>query len=57
MRSRGKIEQVFVESVDDLAESLVAVLHDGDVVLTMGAGNLGAVAQDLKNRFAAGAVA
>ncbi|MDP9007735.1 MAG: UDP-N-acetylmuramate--L-alanine ligase [Pseudomonadota bacterium] len=57
VRSRGKIEPVFVESVDDLAESLVAVLHDGDVVLTMGAGNLGAVAQDLKNRFAAGAVA
>jgi UDP-N-acetylmuramate--alanine ligase len=55
VRSRGLIEPVFVESVDDLAESLRAVLHDGDVVLTMGAGNLGAVAQDLKNRFAAGA--
>ena len=55
VRSRGLIEPVFVESVDDLAESLRAVLHDGDVVLTMGAGNLGAVAQDLKDRFAAGA--
>ncbi len=49
------VEPVFVESVDDLADSLRAVLHDGDVVLTMGAGNLGAVAQDLKRRFAAGA--
>jgi UDP-N-acetylmuramate--alanine ligase len=57
VRSRGLIEPVFVESVDDLAESLRAVLHDGDVVLTMGAGNLGAVAQDLKNRFASGAAA
>jgi UDP-N-acetylmuramate--alanine ligase len=55
VRSRGLMEPVFVESVDDLAESLRAVLHDGDVVLTMGAGNLGAVAQDLKRRFAAGA--
>jgi UDP-N-acetylmuramate-alanine ligase len=27
------------------------VLHDGDVVLIMGAGNIGAVAQDLKSRF------
>jgi len=36
---------------------LRAVLHDGDVVLTMGAGNLGAVALDLKSRFAAGAAA
>jgi UDP-N-acetylmuramate--alanine ligase len=57
VRSRGLMEPVFVESVDDLAESLRAVLHDGDVVLTMGAGNLGAVAQDLKRRFAAGVVA
>jgi UDP-N-acetylmuramate--alanine ligase len=57
VRSRGRIEPVFVESVDELAESLRAVLHDGDLVLTMGAGNLGAVAQDLKSRFAAGAPA
>jgi UDP-N-acetylmuramate--alanine ligase len=55
VRSRGGVEPVFVERVDDLADSLRAVLQDGDVVLTMGAGNLGAVAQDLKSRFAAGA--
>jgi UDP-N-acetylmuramate--alanine ligase len=55
VRTRGHVEPVFVESVDDLAESLRAVLHDGDVVLTMGAGNLGAVAQELKSRFGAAA--
>jgi UDP-N-acetylmuramate--alanine ligase len=57
VRSRGLVEPIFVESVDELAESLRAVLQDGDLVLTMGAGNLGAVAQDLKRRFAAGAAA
>jgi UDP-N-acetylmuramate--alanine ligase len=57
VRSRGVVEPVFVESVDDLADALRAVLHDGDVVLTMGAGNLGTVALDLKSRFAAGAAA
>jgi UDP-N-acetylmuramate--alanine ligase len=57
VRTRGLMEPVFVERVDDLAESLRAVLHDGDVVLTMGAGNIGTVAQDLKSRFAAGAAA
>ncbi len=57
VRGRGLVEPIFVESVDDLAESLRAVLQDGDLVLTMGAGNLGAVAQDLKRRFAAGAAA
>jgi UDP-N-acetylmuramate--alanine ligase len=57
VRTRGHVEPVFVEHVDDLAESLRAVLHDGDVVVTMGAGNIGAVAQELKSRFAAGAAA
>jgi UDP-N-acetylmuramate--alanine ligase len=51
VRSRGVVEPVFVERVDQLADALRAVLHDGDLVLTMGAGNIGAVAQDLKNRF------
>ena len=52
VRTRGLIEPVFVENVEDLAESLRGVVHDGDVVLTMGAGNIGAVAQELKSRFA-----
>jgi UDP-N-acetylmuramate--alanine ligase len=57
VRTRGLIEPVFVERVDELAEALRGVLRDGDVVLTMGAGNIGAVAQDLKARLAAGAAA
>ena len=54
VRSRGAVEPVFVERVDELAESLRGVLHDGDVVLTMGAGNMGEVAHDLKSHFRAG---
>jgi UDP-N-acetylmuramate--alanine ligase len=57
VRSRGVMEPIFIERVDDLAESLRGVLRDGDVILTMGAGNIGAVALDLKSRFAAGASA
>jgi UDP-N-acetylmuramate--alanine ligase len=57
VRTRGVLEPVFVERVDELAESLRGILRDGDVVLTMGAGNIGAVSQDLKNRFATGAAA
>ncbi len=52
VRSRGLIEPVFVEHVEELAEALRGVLRDGDVVLTMGAGNIGAVAHELKARFA-----
>ena len=57
VRTRGLIEPVFVERVDDLAEALKGVLRDGDVVVTMGAGNIGAIALELKTRFAAGAAA
>jgi UDP-N-acetylmuramate--alanine ligase len=57
VRTRGVMEPVFVEHVEDLADSLRGILQDGDVVLTMGAGHIGAVAQDLKSRFAAGAAA
>ena len=55
VRTRGHVEPVFVEHVDQLADSLRAVLHDGDVVLTMGAGSIGAVAHDLKNHFSGAA--
>jgi UDP-N-acetylmuramate--alanine ligase len=57
VRTRGVMEPVFVENVEDLADSLRGVVHDGDVILIMGAGNIGSVAQDLKSRFAAGAAA
>jgi UDP-N-acetylmuramate--alanine ligase len=57
VRSRGQVEPVFVERVEDLAQSLRGVLRDGDLVLTLGAGNIGAVANELKTRFAAGAAA
>jgi len=53
VRSRGLVEPVFVEHVEELAESLKGVLQDGDLLLTMGAGNMGAVAVDLKVRFEA----
>ncbi|HUY83002.1 MAG TPA: UDP-N-acetylmuramate--L-alanine ligase [Steroidobacteraceae bacterium] len=55
VRGRGIVEPVFVERVDDLAAALRAVLRDGDLVLTMGAGNIGAAAHEIKERFAAGA--
>jgi UDP-N-acetylmuramate--alanine ligase len=51
IRSRGVVEPIFVERVEELAEALRSVLADGDLVVTMGAGNIGAVAQELKGRF------
>jgi UDP-N-acetylmuramate--alanine ligase len=47
VRSRGKVEPVFLERVEQIAAALRGVLQDGDVVVTMGAGHIGAVAQEL----------
>jgi len=52
VRSRGGVEPIFVEALDDLAEILKGVLADGDLVLTMGAGDIGALAARLPTLLA-----
>lgn len=51
IRSRGAVEPVFVESLDDLSSVLVDLMKDGDLVLTMGAGDIGAYAATLPQRL------
>ena len=51
VRSRGGVEPVFVESLDELQPVLEGLLEDGDLVLTMGAGDIGAYAQTLPERL------
>ena len=52
VRSRGGIEPVFVESLDKLPPVLDGLIKDGDMVLTMGAGDIGAFAARLPERLA-----
>jgi UDP-N-acetylmuramate--alanine ligase len=52
VRGRGQVEPLFVDKVEELAESLKDVIRDGDVIVTMGAGNITAVAHALPQRFA-----
>jgi UDP-N-acetylmuramate--alanine ligase len=47
IRSRGRVEPVLLKSLDELPEALAGVARDGDVVLLMGAGSIGAAAQEL----------
>jgi len=47
LRVAGKIEPLFVEDVSGVAEAIRSVVRDGDVVLTMGAGSIGGVPQQL----------
>jgi UDP-N-acetylmuramate--alanine ligase len=44
IRTRGKVDPVFVETIEQLPEALAGVLKDGDILLTQGAGNVGAIA-------------
>ena len=43
IRVAGKVEPVFVESIDDMPHSILSAARDGDVVITMGAGSIGGV--------------
>jgi UDP-N-acetylmuramate--alanine ligase len=47
IRSRSQVEPVFVADINSLADDLEAVLEAGDVVVTLGAGSIGAIAHDL----------
>lgn len=47
IRTRGKVDPIFVGEASKLAENLNAVLADGDVILMQGAGNIGSEAVKL----------
>ena len=47
VRVAGRVEPVFVEAIADMAEAIRGIARDGDVVLTMGAGSIGAVPSQL----------
>jgi UDP-N-acetylmuramate--alanine ligase len=54
VRSRGSIEPVFVEELQDLVPVLGDLLADGDLLLTMGAGDIGAYAAGLPDMLRSG---
>ncbi len=43
LRVAGRVEPVFIENVAELPQAIVQMAQDGDVVLCMGAGSIGAV--------------
>ncbi len=55
VRTRGRVEPVFCARPEDLAAALAPLLHADDVLVTMGAGHISAVAHELTSRLAAGA--
>lgn len=55
IRARGLTNPVFVENVEDLPSVLAGILRDGDLLLTLGAGNIGQVAASLPQQLAGAA--
>lgn len=49
LRVLGKVEPVFVEDIADMADTIISIAIDGDVVITMGAGSISTVAPHLMN--------
>jgi len=47
VRARGKVDPVLIEHPREIATALPALLADGDVLLLLGAGDIGAAANAL----------
>jgi UDP-N-acetylmuramate--alanine ligase len=55
LRIAGKVDPLFVDDVAELGETITAQVRDGDVVIAMGAGTIGGVAQQLAQQLGAAA--
>jgi UDP-N-acetylmuramate--alanine ligase len=48
VRARGRINPVLISDVTELRSELPSMLEDGDLVLLLGAGNIGHIAQEIR---------
>ncbi len=51
IRNRGKVDPIFVEDHNEINSVLQATIQDGDILLTLGAGNVGAIGAGIYERF------
>jgi UDP-N-acetylmuramate--alanine ligase len=49
LRVNGKVEPIFVEAIADMPATIMGLVQDGDVVITMGAGSISGVPSKLTN--------
>ncbi|NBQ90681.1 MAG: UDP-N-acetylmuramate--L-alanine ligase [Betaproteobacteria bacterium] len=55
LRVAGRVDPLFVDDVQRLDHEIVAMVRDGDVVITMGAGSIGGVASRVAAQLRGGA--
>ncbi len=51
IRTRGQVDPVFVKNREELPEILAVIVQADDVILTMGAGNVGQIAAELPEKL------
>lgn len=51
IRARGQVDPVFIDDIEDLPQVLEGIVADHDVVVTMGAGDVGRVAAAMAEEF------
>jgi len=51
IRVRGKVDPIVIKDINKLDETLLNLVEDDDLVLTLGAGNIGSVASKLKSKM------
>lgn len=52
IRARGKLDPILVKDLSEIQITLEHVMQDNDVLLTLGAGSIGSIAQSLSESFA-----
>jgi len=50
IRARGRVNPILISDVNDIPAELPAMLEDGDLVLFLGAGNIGYIAQQVREQ-------
>ncbi|MCB1664211.1 MAG: UDP-N-acetylmuramate--L-alanine ligase [Pseudomonadales bacterium] len=50
IRARGHVDPVYVQDDEDIRKVLTGILRDGDIVVTQGAGSVGALAKQLSEQ-------
>lgn len=53
IRNRGKVDPIFIEQHDEINQILEETIQDGDILLTLGAGNVGAIGAGIFETFKA----
>ncbi|WP_246540690.1 UDP-N-acetylmuramate--L-alanine ligase [sulfur-oxidizing endosymbiont of Gigantopelta aegis] len=51
IRNRGKVDPIFIEQHEQINEVLEEMIQEGDILLTLGAGNVGAIGSAIFEKF------